>query len=139
MVPERLFEMSRSDKEPGGNVVSFPSQSDSNRRSCASGPATTVPRPTLGQKSWLARGLEQPGGKLPLFDEEGQNYPVRTVRSCIERGWAEPWFNNPSKPDWLVCRLTEKGRTIAARHARAEIKSAAAKKMPNKPNGSPRP
>jgi hypothetical protein len=25
-------------------------------------------------------------------------------------GWAEPWFSNPIKPDWLVCRLTEAGR-----------------------------
>ncbi|WP_293723877.1 hypothetical protein [Stappia sp.] len=34
----------------------------------------------------------------------------RTVRSCVAAGWAEPWFSNPIKPDWLVCRLTEKGR-----------------------------
>ena len=67
-------------------------------------------RPTAVQQAWLRRGLEQPGGKLPLFDEHGQRYSARTIRSCIDQGWAEPWFNNPIKPDWLVCRLTEAGR-----------------------------
>jgi len=62
------------------------------------------------QRAWLARGLEQPGGKLPLFDRDGQKISERTVRSCIRHGFAEPWFDNPIKPDWLVCRLTDKGR-----------------------------
>ncbi|MBO6838643.1 MAG: hypothetical protein JJ878_18845 [Alphaproteobacteria bacterium] len=61
----------------------------------------------------MRRGLRQPGGKLPLFDNEGQRISDRTVRSCIEQGWAEPWFNNPLKPDWLVCKLTESGRDLA--------------------------
>ncbi|WP_316976842.1 hypothetical protein [Shumkonia mesophila] len=58
------------------------------------------------------RGLDQPGGKLPLFDTTGQRVSERTVRSCIEKGWAEPWFANPLKPDWLVCKLTAEGRAI---------------------------
>jgi hypothetical protein len=62
------------------------------------------------QRAFLARGLEQPGGKLPLFDRDGQKIPARTIRSCIKQGLAEPWFENPIKPDWLVCRLTDKGR-----------------------------
>lgn len=66
--------------------------------------------PTQIQRRWLMRGLDQPGGKLPLFDLEGQKVSTRTVRFCIERGWAEPWFANPLKPDWLVCRLTPAGR-----------------------------
>ena len=61
---------------------------------------------TAVQKRWLKKGLEQPGGKLPLFDENGREIPARTIRACIEAGWAEPWFSNPIKPDWLVCRLT---------------------------------
>jgi hypothetical protein len=65
------------------------------------------------QLAWLSRGLEQAGGKLPLFDHFGQRYDVRTIRSCIEQGWAEPWFKNPIKPDWLVCRLTSQGRALA--------------------------
>jgi hypothetical protein len=34
------------------------------------------------------------------------------VRACIAHGWAAPWFGNPLKPDWLVCKLTEKGRLV---------------------------
>jgi len=71
------------------------------------------PRPTPAQRRYLERGLTQPGGKLPLFDVEGQQVNAQTVRTCIERGWAAPWFANPLKPDWLVCRLTDAGRSIA--------------------------
>jgi len=70
--------------------------------------------PSQAQRAWLRRGLDQPGGKLPLFDEEGQQVCERTVRSCIEKGWAEPWFSNPLKPDWIVCKLTDAGRGVAA-------------------------
>lgn len=70
-------------------------------------------KPTKVQMAYLRRGLAQPGGKLPLFDDEGQRISDRTVRSCIEQGWAEPWFNNPLKPDWLVCKLTDNGRKLA--------------------------
>lgn len=70
------------------------------------------PSPT--QLSWLRRGISQPGGKLPLFDDWGQRVNEQTVRSCIAQGWAEPWFANPLKPDWLVCKLTPAGRSIAA-------------------------
>jgi len=62
------------------------------------------------QRRWLKRGLESAGGKLPLFDEHGQRYDMRMIRSAIDHGLAEPWFSNPIKPDWLVCRLTDKGR-----------------------------
>ncbi len=75
--------------------------------------ATSEPRPTAAQRRWLVRGLEQPGGKLPLFDRDGQRVPERTIRSCIARGWAEPWFDNPLKRDWLVCKLTPLGRVAA--------------------------
>ncbi|WP_420891141.1 hypothetical protein [Minwuia thermotolerans] len=69
--------------------------------------------PSAAQLSYLRRGLVQPGGKLPLFDEDGQAVSARTIRICIEKGWAEPWFDNPIKPDWLVCRLTDAGRHAA--------------------------
>jgi hypothetical protein len=65
------------------------------------------------QKRWLRRGLDEPGGKLPLFDAEGRRIPDRTVKSCIAHGWAAPWFDNPLKPGWLVCRLTHLGRVVA--------------------------
>lgn len=71
-------------------------------------------QPTTPQRAWLRRGLDQPGGKLPLFDTEGQQVCERTVRACIDKGWAEPWFSNPLKPDWIVCKLTDSGRSVAS-------------------------
>jgi hypothetical protein len=71
------------------------------------------PAPSPVQRAWLRCGLEQPGGKLPLFDKHGQGMDPRTIQACIEQGWAEPWFKNPIKPDWLVCKLTEAGRKAA--------------------------
>ena len=66
--------------------------------------------PNAAQRRYLSRGLDEAGGKLPLFDREGQHIHPALVRACIAHGWAEPWFGNPMKPDWLVCKLTEKGR-----------------------------
>jgi len=70
-------------------------------------------KPTPAQRRWLQSGLAQPGGKLPLFDEDGQRIPTGTIRSCLRQGWAEPWFTNPLKPDWVVCKLTHLGRVVA--------------------------
>jgi hypothetical protein len=67
-------------------------------------------RPTPTQRAWLRSGLDQAGGKLPLFDERGQRVNERTIKSCVEQGWAAAWFDNPIKPDWLVCKLTDEGR-----------------------------
>lgn len=72
-------------------------------------------QPTDAQRRYLGRGVGQPGGKLPLFDRNGQQIDRKTVESCLERGWAEPWFSNPLKPDWLVCRLTPSGRAALER------------------------
>lgn len=58
---------------------------------------------------YLRPGLSQSGGKLPLFDVTGQRINPQTMRSCIQKGLCEPWFANPMKPDWLVCRLTQSG------------------------------
>jgi hypothetical protein len=49
---------------------------------------------------------------LPLFGEDGRRVDARTIRACITQGWAEPWFHNALKPDWLVCRLTSAGRAM---------------------------
>ncbi len=73
--------------------------------------------PSQAQRAWLKRGLVQPGGKLPLFDEFGQHIDIRTIRVCVEQGWAEPWYPNPLKPDWDVCKLTIAGREIAGSQA----------------------
>lgn len=77
--------------------------------------ASSSARPTEAQRRWLARGADQPGGKLPLFDSEGRPVPQATIRACIDAGWAEPWFANPVKPDWLVCKLTDDGYAVIGR------------------------
>jgi hypothetical protein len=69
-------------------------------------------RPSTAQLRYLKLGLEAPGGKLPLFDENGQEISPKTIRACIDNGWSQPWFANPLKPDWLVCRITPAGREI---------------------------
>ncbi len=86
-----------------GNVIRLPVRRSGVVRSA---------RPSAAQRSWLRRGLGQPGGKLPLFDANGQRIDPRTIKSCVENGWAAPWFHNPLKPDWLVCRLTDAGRAL---------------------------
>lgn len=70
---------------------------------------------TNKQRSYLRAGLSQPGGKLPLFDAQGQQIDETVVRACIASGYCAPWFANPLKPDWLVCRLTEDGRAALNR------------------------
>lgn len=65
--------------------------------------------PTAAQRRYLERGLKEPGGKLPLFDEQGREIPRRTIEACIAHGWAELWGQNPVRADWLVCRLTAAG------------------------------
>ena len=72
--------------------------------------ADTMTRLSAQEQSYLQKGLNQPGGKLPLFDESGQEISRRVINNCMEKGYAQRWFANPLKPEWLVCRLTEQGR-----------------------------
>lgn len=72
--------------------------------------AQNVAKLTSNERNYLAMGIMQPGGKLPLFDDYGQEINSAIIKSCMKKGLAERWFANPMKPDWLVCRLTEKGR-----------------------------
>ncbi len=65
------------------------------------------------ERDYLASGLMQPGGKLPLFDDHGQEIDPQVIRACLKKGLAERWFANPIRPNWLVCRLTEAGRKAA--------------------------
>ncbi|MCB2107105.1 MAG: hypothetical protein KDE14_05365 [Rhodobacteraceae bacterium] len=78
-------------------------------------------RPSPAQRRWLERGLTQPGGKLPLFDQDGRKVNPTVIRKCLDHGWAEPWFANQLKPDWLVCKLTSQGRAILAQPGQAAI------------------
>ncbi len=108
-------EGSKTMGEARANKTTEPPESalDMSDETGASAPAKRGRRkdlPTEAQGRWLRRGLEQPGGKLPLFDEYGRRVDGRIVRACLEKGWAEPWFVNPLKPDWQVCKLTDAGR-----------------------------
>ena len=67
-------------------------------------------KPSQSQRQWLVRGLNQTGGKLPLFLDDGQRVSERTVKSCVQNGWAEPALKNPIRPGWQICRLTASGR-----------------------------
>ena len=71
--------------------------------------------PSASQSKWLTCGLTQAGGKLPLFDEFGKRVSDRTVKVCVDKGWAEPWFNNPIKPDWMICKLTDNSRRLVSK------------------------
>jgi len=92
----------------GDNVVALQPHRIRSREQVAPGTG----KASAPQRQWLLRGLSQPGGKLPLFDRDGQKISDRTIKSCIRNGWAEPWFENPIKPDWLVCKLTDSGRRV---------------------------
>jgi hypothetical protein len=102
------------DKEMGGMAqVRKGGARTSSRGGSAVAPASR--KPTRAQAAWLARGLSQAGGKLPLFDGDGRRVSEKTIRACMAAGWAEPWFSNPIKPDWLVCRLTDAGRAVVSK------------------------
>jgi len=65
---------------------------------------------SVAERSYLIMGLDQPGGKLPLFDAHGQEVSPKVIRTCLRKGLIERWFANPMRPEWVVCRLTETGR-----------------------------
>ena len=75
-----------------------------------------LPVPTRAELAYLRRGISEPGGKLPLFDRRGQEISPIIIHVCIANGWAEHWFANPVKPDWLVCRLTRTGRDMVQQY-----------------------
>jgi hypothetical protein len=82
-----------------------------------SGHIAAAVRPSDAQRRYLERGLTQPGGKLPLFDRDGREVSKKTIESCLAHGWAARWMQNPIKPDWLVCRLTDAGYRVLGREA----------------------
>jgi len=107
---------------------------EGNRLPQTRGPSVRPPeaheaRPSEAQRRYLERGLAEPGGKLPLFDRDGREVPRSTVEACIAHGWVEPWFRNPTKPDWLVCKLTLAGYRILG-HDAPDGKAAAALILP---------
>ncbi len=72
-------------------------------------------KPSATQLQYLLRGMNEPGGKLPLFDRDGQRINKQTIRSCLKNGWCKEWRRNPVKTNWLVCKLTKTGREAVKR------------------------
>lgn len=66
-------------------------------------------QPSAGERAWLAAGLDQQQGKLPMFDADGQRIDPQIIQSCLDRGWCEPWLSFPGAPDWRPLRLTDAG------------------------------
>jgi hypothetical protein len=102
-----------------------------------SGHIAAALRPSEAQRRYLERGLTQPGGKLSLFDRDGREVPRKTIESCVAHGWAEPWVQNPIKPHWLVCRLTEAGFRVLGHEPAAQ--SPPSRATPAKAGGEPGP
>ncbi len=89
------------------------SNRDKMRRSPSLGAANRSRTKGVAHKSaalrFLKSGLRSPGGKLPLFDEEGQRVDGDLMRYCVESGLAETWFVESRQPDLPIYRITEKG------------------------------
>ncbi len=120
MEPERLVYARYEKGIMGSQTMTGASPSDRRgNRVLADKPSfaskRAIRRPSPAQRRYLTQGLDAPGGKLPLFWPDGGEIPSATIRACINNGWAERWFNNPIKPDWLVCRLTSRGRRVVAK------------------------
>src|SRR5260370_27741139 len=63
-------------------------------------------KPSTAQRAWLLRGLNQPGGKLPLFDESGQRISPRTIPSSLDQCWSQPGVAKPTQPYLLLWHPT---------------------------------
>ncbi|MEP3655166.1 MAG: hypothetical protein ABJO36_09745 [Litorimonas sp.] len=60
--------------------------------------------------NWLKGGLDRSDGRLAMFDTFGEPVNKAVIKSAIAAGLAEPWFSSPMRPQWMVCRITAKGR-----------------------------
>ena len=69
-------------------------------------------------RNWLRGGLDREDGRLAIFDSFGEPVNKAVIKSAISEGLAEPWFSSPMRPQWMVCRLTPKGRTVLNRAAK---------------------
>ncbi|MEJ2027151.1 MAG: hypothetical protein P8X52_06795, partial [Limibacillus sp.] len=74
-------------------------------------------RPSPEELNWMRRGLGQPGGKIPVFDENDNPVDPKIVRRCLEQQWVEPWIGNQKNPNnlYMACRLSPLGRRLVGR------------------------
>jgi len=71
----------------------------------------------IEMRQWLAGGATRADGRLALFDSFGEPVNKSIVKQAIANGLAEPWFASPMRPQWTVCRLTQKGRAALDRQS----------------------
>ena len=69
-------------------------------------------------REWLRGGENRDDGRLALFDQFGEPIDRKVVKTAITSGFAEPWFASPMRPQWTVCRLTQKGHDFLGRPAK---------------------
>ena len=64
---------------------------------------------TQKERDYLRMGINQPGGKLPLFDGQGQEINLSVIKACVNKGLAEQWFcllyTSPSPRDATLSRM----------------------------------
>jgi len=61
-------------------------------------------------RNWLEAGSQRTDGRLAMFDQFGEPVSKGVIKTAIASGLAEPWFSSPMRPQWMVCRITQKGR-----------------------------
>ncbi len=71
-------------------------------------------------RQWLQGGLDREDGRLAIFDMFGEPVNKSVIKSAIASGLAEPWFSSPMRPQWMVCRITPKGRAALSRFAKTK-------------------
>ena len=72
----------------------------------------------LELRAWLRGGVDRSDGRLAIFDTFGEPVNKAVIKSAIASGLAEPWFSSPMRPQWMVCRLTAKGRAAVSPSAK---------------------
>lgn len=80
---------------------------------------TMIPQESLikveastAQLHYLLGGVSRIDGKLPLFDENGEQIHQPTIDAVVKKGWAEPVYSKTFLKDMEIYRITELGRKI---------------------------
>ncbi len=80
---------------------------------------TMIPQESLikveasaAQLTYLMGGISRIDGKLPLFDENGEQFHQPTIDAVVKKGWAEPVYSRTFLKDMDIYRITELGRKI---------------------------
>ena len=71
-------------------------------------------------REWLSGGEAREDGRLAIFDQFGEPIDKKVIKTAIASGFAEPWFASPMRPQWTVCRLTQKGHDFLGRPAKTK-------------------